>query len=248
MAGRSARPGLSFARIWKMWLALSLALSAAGCAAYAAAHPRAQCWGASRWRLDGLPEDIALTFDDGPSSETPHFLDALEALGVKATFFVCGANVERYPDVARAIVDAGHAIGNHTFSHPCLPLCSRSRVHREIAATQDALASATGRTARLFRPPYGLRSPFLASALPAAGLTAVHWTIIGNDWKWGAERVTRRVLGRATGRDIICLHDGHATRANVDRSESLAALKEMAPRLLERGHRFVRIPGWEAGQ
>ena len=228
-----------------MWLPLSLIVPAAGYAAYAAAHPRAQRWGASKWCLEGPPDEIALTFDDGPSNETPRFLEALEALGVKATFFVCGANVERRPEIARAISEAGHALGNHTFTHPCLTRCSPGRVRQEISATQDAIGAATGRTIRLFRPPYGLRSPFLASTLPAAGLTAVHWTVIGNDWKWDAKRVTHRVLDRAAARGIVCLHDGHKTRANADRTETLEALNEIVPRLRERGHRFVRVPGWE---
>ena len=229
-----------------MWLPLTLTLSAAGYAAYAAAHPRAQLWCPSRWQLDGRPDEIALTFDDGPSNETPRFLEALDQLGVRATFFVCGANVERLPSVARAIVEAGHALGNHTFSHCCLPLCSRARVLEEVISAQDSIGTATGRTVKLFRPPYGLRSPFLASALPAAGLTSVHWTVIANDWKWDARRIARRVSHHVRGRDIVCLHDGHATRPHADRSESLEALKQIVPRLRERGYRFVRVPGWEA--
>lgn len=236
----------ALARIWIVWLPLAFALPAAGYAAYAAAHPRAQLWGGGRWQLDGPADEIALTFDDGPSNETPRFLEALDELGIKATFFACGENVERRPSMARAIVDAGHALGNHTFSHPCLPLCSRAAVFREVFATQDTIRAVTGRTVRLFRPPYGLRSPFLATALPAAGLTSIHWTVIGNDWKWDAGRIVDRVLGRARGRGIVCLHDGHATRPHADRSESLEALKRIVPRLRQRGHRFVRLPGWEA--
>lgn len=228
-----------------MWLPLSLSLSAVAYATYAAAHPRAQRWGASRWQLSGPPDEIALTFDDGPSNETPRFLEALDALDVQATFFVCGANVERRPSIARAISEAGHALGNHSFTHPCLTLCSRQRVRKEISATQDAIGTATGRTVKLFRPPYGLRSPFLTTVLPAAGLAAVHWTVIGNDWKWDAERVARRVLGRVARRGIVCLHDGHETHASADREETLAALKEIVPRLRDRGFRFARVPDWE---
>lgn len=228
-----------------VWLPLALTLPVAGYAAYAAAHPRAQRWGPNRCQLDGPPDEIALTFDDGPSDETPRFLEALDALDVKATFFACGANVERRPSVARAIVEAGHALGNHTFSHPCLPLCSRAAVHEEVFSTQDAIRTATGRTVKLFRPPYGLRSPFLATALPAAGLTSVHWTVIGNDWKWDAARIARRVVDRVRGRGIVCLHDGHGTRLHADRSASLKALNQIVPRLRERGYRFVRVPGWE---
>ncbi len=229
-----------------MWVPLALSASALGYAAYAAAWPNAQRWGACISQLDGEADEIALTFDDGPSNETPRFLDALDALGVKASFFVCGENVERRPGIARAIVEAGHAIGNHSFSHPMLPVCSATRVREELRRTQDAIEDATGRRTAVFRPPYGLRSPALNRAFAETGLTGVHWTVIGFDWKWNAARIARRVLAHASGRAIVCLHDGHATRPIADRSETLQAVQTIVPKLRDCGYRFVPLPSWEA--
>ncbi len=212
-------------------------------AAYSAAWPSSQRWGGSLRRLQTGPRDIALTFDDGPSDETPSFLDELEALEVKATFFACGRNVARRPEVARATVEAGHAIGNHTYFHPILPMCSYRRVREEIVATQAAILDATGVRPTLFRPPFGLRSPGLRRLLPELGLTGVHWSVIGNDWKWEASRIARRVLAKASGRSIVCLHDGHGALPVADRAETLEAVRRIVPALRDRGYRFVRLAG-----
>lgn len=191
--------------------------------------------------LPGRSRDIALTFDDGPSNETARFIDALRRLDVPATFFVCGSNVRRRPEVARLIVDAGHAIGNHTYSHPCLPLCSRARVSDEVARTQDAIGSATGEIPTLFRPPYGLRSPALRTLLPAHGLHGVHWSVIGKDWKRNADQISDRLLRSTAAGSILCLHDGDRTAAVADRSQTLAAVLRVVPILRDRGLRFVKL-------
>lgn len=190
--------------------------------------------------------NVALTFDDGPSNETARFIDALHQLDVPATFFVCGRNVERRPDVARMIVEAGHAIGNHTYAHPCLPLCSRTRVSDELTRTQDAIGSATGGTPALFRPPFGLRSPALRTLLPAHGLCGVHWSVIGKDWKRNADQISSRLLRRATAGSIVCLHDGDRTSAVAERGQTLAAVLRVVPILKDRGLRFVKLDAGES--
>lgn len=195
--------------------------------------------------LPGRSRDIALTFDDGPSNETARFIDALQRLDVPATFFVCGLNVQRRPEVARLIVEAGHAIGNHTYSHPCLPLCSRSRVSDEVARTQDAIGAATGERPTLFRPPFGLRSPALRTLLPAHGLRGIHWSVIGKDWKRNADQISGRLLSHATAGSILCLHDGDRTAAVADRSQTLAAVLRVVPILRDRGLRFVKLDSGE---
>lgn len=194
------------------------------------------------WKLPGEGKEIALTFDDGPSNETAKFLALLESLGVKASFFLCGKNVERRPDRAREIVEAGHSVGNHSYSHPFLPFRSPASVRAELARTQDAIAEATGRRPALFRPPFGIRSPALGQLLPEMGLHGVHWTVIGMDWKWSAARIARRVLTRARAGGIICLHDGDRTRATANRTETLEAVRLIVPRLRDRGFRFVALP------
>lgn len=197
--------------------------------------------GDSGFRLPLAPNAVALTFDDGPSNETPAFLAALRRLDVRATFFVCGRNVRRRPEVARAVVDEGHTIGNHTFSHPVLPLCSRSRIAREVVSTQEEVKAATGARPALFRPPYGLKAPGLAQILATEGLVAIGWTVIGNDWKWDSARIVRRVLRRTRPQAVICLHDGDRAHPIADRSETLQAVLEIVPALKDRGYRFVAL-------
>jgi len=160
---------------------------------------------------------------------------------VRATFFVCGRNVRRRPEVARAIVEEGHTIGNHTFSHPVLPLCSRSRIAREVVSTQEEVEAATGARPALFRAPYGLTAPGLARILTTEGLVAVGWTVIGNDWKWDSARIVRRVLRRTRPQAVICLHDGDRAQPIADRSETLRAVLEIVPALKDRGCRFVAL-------
>lgn len=235
------------ARIRVVWIPLAATASALGYAAYASAWPSAQRWGRGIWKLPGERDEIALTFDDGPSNETPKFLAALDELDVRASFFLCGANVERRPGIARAIVEAGHGVGNHTYSHPFLPLCSGAHVREEVARTQSVITAATGREPGLFRPPFGLRAPALKRVLPELGLCCVHWTVICKDWKWGAPRIAEHVLDRARKGGIVCLHDGDRVRQEVNRAQTLEAVREVVPRLRARGFQFVVLPGWEAG-
>lgn len=224
-----------------MWPLLAVG-AAAAYGAYAAAWPSASRWGKSIHRLAAHGRQTALTFDDGPSNETPRFLDALNQFGVLATFFVCGKNVARRPQTARAIVEAGHEIGNHTYSHPKLIACGPRRVREEIVRTQRQIEDATGVSPRLFRPPYGVRSPALASVQAELDLLGVHWTVSGKDWKWDASKIAARVLGAAAPGNIICLHDGCDTRAIADRSETLAAVRIIVPRLQAAGYDFVPLP------
>lgn len=214
--------------------------------ARALARPSASCGGPALVRLPTERRRIALTLDDGPSNETPRFLDLLARLQVRATFFVCGANAERHPDLLRSTAEAGHGIGNHTYSHPCLPLCSGERVKHEIARTQAVIGDITGRQPRLFRAPYGLRTPGLGRILADFDLRAVHWSVMGNDWKWKASRIADRVLRQTDPGGIICLHDGDRTQPSACRAETLRALENIVPHLVAEGYRFVALPSQDA--
>src|SRR5260221_606243 len=101
------------------------------------------------------PNVLALTFDDGPDDRwTDEILDSLKLLGVKATFFVVGQNVEKYPDAVRRMVLEGHEVGNHTFTPPNMAQVGKRRVRLELNATERAIEAVTGRSTRLFRAPY----------------------------------------------------------------------------------------------
>ncbi|MCB1020597.1 MAG: polysaccharide deacetylase family protein [Bryobacterales bacterium] len=219
--------------------AAGLLAGAAGFVAYAAACPRSRNWAPGFHRGPRNCGALALTFDDGPSNETPRFLDLLAEHEVRATFFVCGANVRRRPAIARKVVSAGHEIGNHTYNHHCLLGMSRGQIWREIVETQLAIEDATGVSPSLFRPPFGVRSPSLRSVLEDLGMLEVQWTVIGNDWKWPAHRIAARVIAGAKEGGIVCLHDGHGARPMADRSQTLEALEDALPLLLHRGYRTV---------
>src|SRR5207302_1214855 len=120
-------------------------------------------------------------------------------------------------------------IGNHTFSHPRLPFRSSSFIEREFSETQAIIAGETGVTPMILRAPYGLRWKGMQSVQRRLALLGVMWTVIGNDWKWPAERIAKRVLRRSSPGGIVCLHDGRTVDEKPDVSEMLAAVRNIVP-------------------
>ena len=216
-------------------------LTAGGLLAYAVRGRSSSFFGPSVYRGNPDRPSIALTFDDGPSESTPALLEILERHHVTATFFMCGKNVERLPEVARSVADAGHEIGNHTDSHPRLDFRSPDFIYRELAGAQEKILRHTGATPRLFRAPYGVRWFGLKTAQERLGLLGVMWGTIGRDWKWPAPRVAKLFLDRARNGHIYCLHDGRTTELAPDIGTTLAAVEAMIPALKERGLRFETV-------
>lgn len=190
---------------------------------------------------------IALTFDDGPDPQyTPQILDALQQAGVHATFFIIGANGERHPELLRRIVDEGHELGNHTFTHPNISVISHTQIELELSATQRLLASAVGRQSLLFRAPYAedsepetidqVRPIELASGL---GYLTVGMQIDPDDWKRpGVDEIVRRIIEAAERGEgnVVLLHD-----AGGDRSQTVQAIPKIVEVLRDRGFQFVTI-------
>jgi peptidoglycan/xylan/chitin deacetylase (PgdA/CDA1 family) len=201
---------------------------------YLVAAPGSQLLGATvaRGRQD-IPA-VAITFDDGPGAETPQILDALKSAGVRATFFLCGSNVERYPDTARRIAEEGHEIGNHTYSHPRLLGKSPGNIALEIDRAQKVIERHTGHEPKLFRPPYGLRWFGLFPILRRKKLQAVMWSVNGFDWCSSPEAITERVVRQARPGAIILLHDGVPPQENGDRHATAEALAEILRQLASR--------------
>jgi peptidoglycan-N-acetylglucosamine deacetylase len=231
---------------------------AAGLTAYGAVHPRAQLFGRTVCRTNSSRK-LAITFDDGPNPAiTPKLLDLLERHGAKATFFLIGQFVRECPDLAKELVDRGHAVGNHTELHPNLFWMNPTKVRVELRLCHDAITGAIGTPPKWFRPPYGMRNPWLAPAASDLGYRTVMWTLIPGDWQekpaeWLiprmqpiAENARRKLAGRSqsdvsgTG-DILCLHDGSHRQLNADRTRTLVALEYWLPRWRDLGLEFVTI-------
>ena len=184
---------------------------------------------------------MALTFDDGPSESTPEILEILGAYGVTATFFQCGANVERLPQVAREVAASGHEVGNHTYSHPYLFLRSPDAIETELRRAQESIASHTGVRPCWFRAPYGARWFGLGRAQRKMQLTGVMWSAIGYDWNRRASEVVARMAASASNGAILCLHDGRELRAKPDVRATVETVRRLVPLLLDRGYKFETI-------
>ncbi|GAA4794099.1 polysaccharide deacetylase family protein [Streptomyces ziwulingensis] len=175
----------------------------------------------------GSPCHVALTFDDGPDPvSTPRFLDALDALGVRATFFVLGENVVRHPAQAREVVARGHELAVHGWTHdrPWLPAPARDA--RALARAAEVVADVSGRWPYWYRPPYGILTSGRWAAARRTGLRPVLWTAWGRDWTREATAASVRatVAADLRGGGTVLLHDaGHAS-APGSRRAALGAL------------------------
>jgi peptidoglycan/xylan/chitin deacetylase (PgdA/CDA1 family) len=249
-AGIHAAAGLGLAAAPGAWPYALLAVAANHAAiGLAGLFPRSRFLGPNVTRLPDRPgaKVVALTFDDGPDPEiTPRVLDILDAHGARATFFCIGREVDRYPRLARSIVDRGHQVENHSYRHSHrFGFLGPTHLRREIDRAQQAIESATGRRPGLFRAPAGVRNPFVQPALDRLGLRLVSWTRRGFDT---VSRRTDRVLSRlVTGLgpgDILLLHDGAPVGGRRDGAVALEAL----PMLLEAlaAHGLSSLPVAEA--
>jgi len=179
---------------------------------------------------------VAMTFDDGPHPQnTPRLLDMLRARNIKATFYVIGGNVDRYPHIVRRIVAEGHEIGNHTYTHRKLTSLGDSDVKKEMSRTEDSIVRAAGVKPRTMRPPYGALLTRQRSAIFSDfKYPTIMWSVDPNDWKRpGPSVVTSRILNGAHNGAIILAHDLHAP--TVD------AMPGTFDGLLSKGYQFITV-------
>lgn len=213
----------------------------AGLIYYATYAVRSQWLGATHWRGRADTGAVALTFDDGPSGDTERVLDVLDAYGVRATFFMVGRQVERFPDTARRVAATGHEIGNHSYTHPIYLYRSTGETRRQLERTQQVIAAVTGVRARLARPPCGVRSPAYFRAARALGLQTVQWSEAGFDWtERGPAEIARLALRRTRAGSIILLHDGDSENKK-GRGATVAALPLIIDGLKAKGLRVAPL-------
>jgi peptidoglycan/xylan/chitin deacetylase (PgdA/CDA1 family) len=182
-----------------------------------------------------LPNQLALTFDDGPNpAATPKLLEVLARHNARAAFFVIGDFVRREPALTREIAAAGHVLGNHTMSHPWLPFAADARIRAELAGCNAALEDTLGRKVELFRPPHGAVRPLVLRAARELGLKTVQWNLIVADWKpVGAETLLARLTAgiarnrrRGRGTNVV-LHDGGQGGLGQPRLPTVEAVRRL---------------------
>ncbi len=181
---------------------------------------------------------VALTFDDGPTAEyTPQILAILKKYNIKATFFMVGDSVKLYPQVAREVLAAGHAINNHTLTHPLLTKISDAQLYKEITAPQKIIANATGVTPVCLRYPFGASNSHVRAAIRAQGIVPVPMGFNSFDYdRPGVDKIVSWVLKNAYSGQVILLHDGFFSR-----EQTVAALPLIIEGIKKKGLGFSQI-------
>lgn len=183
---------------------------------------------------------IALTFDDGPDALwTPQILDVLRNKQVKATFFLIGKEVDKYPNVARRIAAEGHVIGNHTYDHVSLNQLAPENVADEIQRGNDAISRTAHVVPRLLRPPAGAEDPQVVNAAQQNGLSVILWSVDTEDWRGlDAATVKTGVLKSAKNGSIILQHSGEGPHL----TGTVEALPQIIDALHNQGYTLVTVP------
>jgi len=152
---------------------------------------------------------IALTFDDGPHPMTLKILDVLRKHNAKATFFCIGKNVEKHPEIVRQIVNEGHLIGNHSFSHsPFFDFYGKDAIVDELRKTDALIEKSTGKKPAFFRPPYGVTTPSMGRALKVTQHKAIGWNVRSLDGIIKNEKIIfNRIVKCIAPGGIVLLHD-----------------------------------------
>jgi peptidoglycan/xylan/chitin deacetylase (PgdA/CDA1 family) len=219
------------------------AAAAASVAGYQSMAPTGQWYGRTFTAGDRGSKQIALTYDDGPNDpHTLRLLDVLAKHNVRATFFMIGRYVQQRPELARAVAQAGHVIGNHTFTHPLLIFKSKAQTRSELEDCHKALEDAIGKHSNLFRPPFGGRRPATLRIARELGLQTIMWNVTGYDWTAPpAETIEKKVANQMLGGDVILLHDGGHQAIGTDRSQTVIATENLIRRYKNERSEFVTL-------
>ncbi len=188
----------------------------------------------SKDELNKNEKVIALTFDDGPGAHTERLLNILKDNNVKATFFVLGSQIDRYPDLLPRMVEDGHEIGGHSWTHRSFKTLSDEELTKEIMQTRAKIASLTGVDALSVRPPYGAYNKHAKAVAKSLGVHFVNWNVDPLDWKTrNAQKTYDSILNSAAQGNIVLSHDIHVS--TVD------AMERLIPKLLDEGYHFVTV-------
>ncbi|NET35195.1 MAG: polysaccharide deacetylase family protein [Cyanothece sp. SIO1E1] len=185
----------------------------------------------------GTEKRVALTFDDGPWPETTaQVLEILDQHQIRATFFWVGQYLQRYPEIAKQVVAAGHAIGNHSWSHPLDQMDAKTAA-QELEKTAQLIDQVTGVKTRFFRPPGGFLDTELAAYAQAQNYAITLWSANSEDYYVSAPILIDNVLRRVEPGGIVLMHDGGGNR-----QATVEALPQIITTLQRQGYQFVTVP------
>lgn len=178
---------------------------------------------------------VSISFDAAWGNEdTQQLIDILGKYNVKATFFVVGEWVDKYPESVKALSDAGHEVMNHSDTHPHMSKLSRDQIIAEVNSCNQKIEAVTGVCPTLIRPPYGEYDDNVISAIRSLGMEPIQWDVDSLDWKdLSAAEITRRVTTRVQSGSIVLFHN-----AAKHTPEALPGILE---NLLQQGYTFVPI-------
>ncbi len=197
------------------------------------------------YRVKTNQKKIALTFDDGPSPEwTPCILDELKKAGIKATFFMIGHHVKKYPEIARRVAEEGHQIGNHGYAHSVILYYTAAEIEEEIKYTEQVIREITGQTTRVFRPPKAWLKKSIKEKIKSMGYEVMLWSLNSKDWVTFNHRyIVKYVMRRVRNGDILLFHDSGNVFSpeGADRSQTVSAIGLLAKNLKAQGFQCVTV-------
>jgi len=197
------------------------------------------------YRVKTDKKHVVLTFDDGPSPIwTPKILDELKNENIKATFFMIGHHVQKYPDIAKRVADEGHTIGNHGYAHSVMLYYKPAEIEEEIKYTEYVIKEITGVTTKYFRPPKAWLRRAIKEKVKSMGYETVLWSLNSKDWvSFNHKAITRYISKHIKNGDILLFHDsGNVTSTEGgSRLQTVKTISLLARTLREKGFDFISI-------
>ena len=197
------------------------------------------------YRIQTKKKKVALTFDDGPSPIwTPKILDELKKVNVKATFFMIGHHVKKYPETARRVAQEGHTIGNHGYAHTVILYYTPAEIEEEIKYTELVIKEITGYTTQYFRPPKAWMPGIIKEKIKSMGYKIVLWSLNSKDWvSFNHKFIVHYLIRNMQSGDIILFHDsGDVFKTEGgNRLQTVLTIVPLVNRLRENGFELVTI-------
>jgi|SRR5579872_22375 len=223
--------------------AIILVLAVFAAAYYFFKSAKSQFFGYFPYQAKTERKTVALTFDDGPNPpHTQKLLDVLQKHRVKATFFIVGKNLEKYPEVAKKIIEQGHTIGNHSYSHSFAKNFSEPGFENEIQQAQAVIQKLLAKKPALFRPPWLMRNPLMLRNLKRIGMLPISG-LFGSELEVlqvSPEKMANRALKKIKPGMILIFHDGFDAHGG-NRTNTVEAIDLLIPKIKSEGYELATV-------